>query len=176
MIRILDVSGGQVADVVAFKLDDSTERLNNGYTQLMSGTLRLREGNTLYSNRCTPMFAILHDRVGQNHMSGAQCSEPLNRLRYGTANTPNCRDNLVRALEPWGITDDQLPGSFSAFMNVDIEPDGTMSIRQPSSEAGDFIDLEARMDLLVAVSACPQDQNPCNAWNPTAIDVRIGPT
>jgi uncharacterized protein YcgI (DUF1989 family) len=58
-------------------------------------------------------------------------------------------------------------------MNVGLKARGEFEIREPLSERGDQVLLKAHMDCLVAVSACPQDQNACNAFNPTDILVRV---
>ena len=52
-----------------------------------------------------------------------------------------------------------------------IEADLTLGIAEPTSGAGDYYDLRAEMDLLVAVSNCPQERNPCNGFNPTALGI-----
>jgi hypothetical protein len=48
-----------------------------------------------------------------------------------------------------------------------------MEIKEPTSRAGDFYDLRAEMDLLVAVSNCPQERNPCNGFKPTPMGIII---
>ncbi len=62
---------------------------------------------------------------------------------------------------------------FNIFMNVAFDPDGTCEIRKPRSRAGDHIDLRAEIDCLVAMSVCPQELNPCNAFNPTPMKVEL---
>lgn len=37
--------------------------------------------------------------------------------------------------------------------------------------AGDFVTFEAEADCLVALTACPRDQNACNGWTITDIKV-----
>jgi len=36
------------------------------------------------------------------------------------------------------------------------------------------VEFEAQADCLVALTACPQDQNPCNGWRITDIKVVFG--
>lgn len=173
VLRIIDSEGQQVADTVTFALDDFTERMNSEFTMLINQTYNPTEGAIIYSTLCRPMMTIIDDKVGRNYPGGAQCSEPLNRLRYGIPGTRNCRDNLTDALRPWGIPEHDLPGCFTPFMNVTHDPDGGANIAEPTSRAGDYIDLRAEMDLLVAISACPQERNPCNGWKPTSLDLRV---
>ena len=54
-------------------------------------------------------------------------------------------------------------------MNVAYEPDGSWVIRPPTSKAGDYIELKAEMDCLVAISNCPQENSPVKAYNPTPV-------
>ncbi len=42
-------------------------------------------------------------------------------------------------------------------------------IRKPGGKPGDYMDLRAEMDCLVAISNCPQDRNPGIANNPTHV-------
>lgn len=173
VLRIIDVEGQQVADLVAFNERDLWERINGESTMLLNGTYNPREGHVLYSDDCNPMFTITDDRVGRNYPGALMCTEEMNRIRYGIPGTLNCRDNLVEALRSYDIGKRQIPGCFTPFMNVIHDPDGSARIAEPPSRAGDYIDLRAEMDMLVAISACPQERNPVNGWNPTPLDVII---
>ena len=62
----------------------------------------------------------------------------------------------------------EIPYSFNIFMNVPVTDDETKII-EPVSKPGDLIDLRAECDLLVAISNCPQERNPCNAFDPTEL-------
>lgn len=173
VLRIIDVEGQQVADLVAFNLHDRGERVNGESTMLLNGTCNPREGHVVYTDDCNPMFTITEDPVGRNYPGALMCSEEMNRHRYGVPGTLNCRDNLTAALRPYGIGKRAIPGAFTPFMNVVHYPDGRADIEAPPSKAGDHIDLRAEMDVLVAISACPQERNPVNGWNPSSLDVLV---
>ena len=164
VLRIEDVEGKQVADVICFNLHDLTDRMNNENTMLLNHTYNPTKGHVIYSTNCNRMFTIVEDTVGRNYPGGAMCSEELNYLRYGIRGTQNCRDNLAAAVAPHGLAKHDLPGAFAPFMHVIHHPDGSAQIAEPPSRAGDFIELRAEMDLLVAVSMCPQELNPVNAF------------
>ncbi|MBI4013618.1 MAG: DUF1989 domain-containing protein [Candidatus Rokubacteria bacterium] len=55
------------------------------------------------------------------------------------------------------------------FMNVPVGPDGAMAIAEGRSRPGDYVDLRAEMDALVAISNCPQLHNPASGGRPTPI-------
>lgn len=173
VLRIIDTEGEQVADLVAFNLNDTWERLNGESTMLLNGTYNPRQGAVVYTDDCNPMFTIIDDPVGRNYPGALMCSEEMNRHRYGVPGTLNCRDNLTAALRPYGIGKRQIPGAFTPFMNVIHHPDGRAEIAAPPSKAGDHIDLRAEMDVLVAISACPQERNPVNGWSPSPLDVIV---
>jgi uncharacterized protein YcgI (DUF1989 family) len=169
VLRIIDVEGQQVADVVAFNLEDYDERLNGESTMLLNHTYNPKQGDTVYSDDCNPMFSIIDDKVGRNYPGALMCTQEMNLIRYGIPGTRNCRDNLTAALRPYGIGMKQIPGAFTPFMNVIHHPDGRAEIAEPPSSAGDYIDMRAEMDLLVAISACPQERNPVNGWKPSSL-------
>jgi uncharacterized protein YcgI (DUF1989 family) len=66
-----------------------------------------------------------------------------------------------------------IPYTFNVFMNWRVEPNGTYVYDSPISKSGDYIDLRAEMDLLVGISNCPQELNPCNGFNPTPLKVVV---
>ena len=175
VIRFVDVEGQQVPDVLLFNLHNVKERLSTGYSLSLNRSGNLTTGHTLYSIDCNAMATIVGDTVGQHYWGGGFCSEAVNFARYGVRGTPNCRDNLTDALKPYGFTKEDVTDGccLNFFMNLGERPDGTRGTELPFSQAGDYVDLRAEMDLLVAISACPQDRNPCNAFNPTPIGVVI---
>jgi uncharacterized protein YcgI (DUF1989 family) len=172
-LRFVDVEGKQVPDLVCFNERDLTEHLNMGNSLLLNQRRELRQGDVLYSVICNPMMTIVGYSNEESYAYGPMCSEELNRIRYQASGTRNCRDNFALALAPWGLNQRQIPNAFVPFMRVEIEPDGTMEIKEPTSRAGDFYDLRAEMDLLVAVSNCPQERNPCNGFKPTPMGIII---
>jgi len=55
-----------------------------------------------------------------------------------------------------------VPSPWNLFMNIPWTQDGRLSWATPTSSPGDYVVLEARMDLLLVFSACPQDMLPIN--------------
>jgi uncharacterized protein len=172
-LRLVDIEGKQVPDLVCFNEHDLTEHLNMGNSLLLNKRRELRRGDVLYSVICNPMMTIAGYSNEESYSYGPMCSEELNRIRYGAPGTRNCRDNFAMALAHYGLNRRQIPNAFVPFMRVEVEPDGSMEIKEPTSRAGDFYDLRAEMDLLVAVSNCPQERNPCNGFKPTPMGIII---
>lgn len=172
-LRLIDIEGKQVPDVVCFNERDLSEELNMGNSLLINRRRELIKGDVLYSVICNPMMTITGYSNPLSYSYGPMCSEEVNRIRYGVACTRNCRDNFAMALKGWGFTARSIPNAFVPFMRVEVEADGRMEIKEPTSKPGDYYDLRAEMDLVIGISNCPQERNPCNGFNPTQIGVIV---
>ena len=62
-LRIVDVEGQQVMDLVAFNHQDPEEKLSMFWSNCFNGTWKLTEGHILYTNRSNPIFTIVEDTV-----------------------------------------------------------------------------------------------------------------
>lgn len=171
-MRVIDVEGEQVSDLVCFSQNDLQEFLSAGHTTDYNEKLFLSTGDVLYSNRSNPMLTIEHDDVGRHPLLYAPCSQAMFERSYGAKEPhPNCHDNLLAGLGTFGITASQIPIPFNIFMNVTISEAGHINIKPPRSKAGDYIELKAEMDLIVGITAC--SAGACNNFHCTPIDVEI---
>jgi len=86
-----------------------------------------------------------------------------------------CRDSFLLALAQYdhGMSKRDLPSNINFFMNVPVTPDGGLTFEDGISAAGRYVEMRAEMDILVLISNCPQLNNPCNAYNPTPVEVLI---
>jgi uncharacterized protein YcgI (DUF1989 family) len=173
VVRIVDVEGQQVADFVCFNRRRLEEKFSPPNTVLINGSLRPTVGYGLWSDEASRMFTIVADTVGLHDVIAGACSRFTNRVRYGAEDTPNCRDNLAQAVAPYGLTWKDVPYAFNVFMNVPIEPEGRVYNAEPRSHAGDYLDLRADMECLVAISNCPQILNACNAYRSKPLRVLV---
>ncbi len=173
MVRIIDVQGEQVSDLTAFNRVDTREWLSSGRSLDYANTIYLTTGHTLYSNRSNPMFTILEDRVGKHDFLYTPCSPETFSILYGhQGEHPSCFGNLVENLAPYGITPDEIPTTFNIFMNVDVLPNGELKLGPPTSQAGDYIDLRAEMDVIVGVTACSAEMSNNYSFKPIDVEVR----
>lgn len=172
ILRVIDPEGEQVADLVAFAHEDTTEWLSNGRSFDYNGTIYMTLGNVLYSNNSRPMFTILGDTVGRHDFLFAACSRAMFQIQYGqTEAYPNCLENLALALARFGVQESMIPTPFNIFMNVDVLPGGELRILPPRSGPGDSITLRAEMDLVVGVTACAASL--CNNRHCKPIDLEL---
>jgi urea carboxylase-associated protein 1 len=174
-VRIEDVEGEQAVDLICYNLHNLAEKFWAAHTAKINGTIYITTGHVLYSDLANPLMTIVEDTVGVNDLICGSCSLPLDVLRYGKEKaTPGCMENFEASIRPWGLERKDIPMCFNIFLDYPVEDDGHVAIdKEPVSKPGDHIDLRAEMDLLVSISACPQENNPCNGFNPTPIRVAV---
>jgi len=155
-LEVIDPEGGQVSDLLAFNADDVRESLSNGRTFDYEETIRLSEGNRLWSNRSNPMLTIVDDSVGSHDFLLTPCSEDTFRHFYPDKPVHRgCFGNLAEALVPYGVEKDDIPCAFNIFMNVPVDQaTGKIEVLPPASKAGDVLKLRAEMDLVIGLTAC----------------------
>lgn len=156
LLTVIDPEGEQVSDLVAFAAQDMREVLSNGRTFDYEETIRLTQGNRIWSNRSRPMLEIVADSVGQHDFLLTPCSEATFHHFYPTKPVHRgCMGNLVEALAPYGVEEHQIPTAFNLFMNVPVDGEsGKVRVLPPVSKAGDSIALRALIDLVVGLTAC----------------------
>ena len=71
---------------------------------------------------------------------------------------PNCLDNINKALEEKRAVITPV----NLFMHTKINIDGSISVEEPISKAGDKIVLKALMDITLGVAACSVSESKCN--------------
>ncbi len=167
-LKVVDIKGEQVSDLVCFNLDDKAEYISSGRTIDYAETIFLTTGHPFYSNRSNIMFELVEDTVGRHDFLLTPCSADTFRIIYGhTEPHRGCFGNLCGALAEHGILPDQMPVSFNIFMHVTIDgDDGKVSVLPPKSKAGDFIVIEAKMDLLVGLTACSAEMSNNYSFKP----------
>ena len=155
-LKVIDPEGCQVSDLLAFNASDVREVVSNGRTFDYEETIKLTTGNFLWSNRSNRMLRIVEDSVGCHDFLLTPCS--VDTFKHFYPDKPvhrGCFGNLAAALAPFGISDDAIPTAFNVFMNVPVDGDtGKLAVLPPPSKAGDYLVLEAEMDLVIGLTAC----------------------
>lgn len=174
-LRIVDLDGQQVADFICFDKHNLVDKISHSTTVMLKGNIHLTTGDFIYSVDARPMLKITRDTVGRHDILAGSCCPGLNRIRYGkeAEKQPNCRESLAAVMAPYGVRLSEIPYTFNIFMNVPITPEGNISVIAPVSKPGDSIDLRAEMDLVVAISNCPQERNVCNGFKATRLGLVV---
>lgn len=172
VLRIVDLEGKQGVDFLCFNAADPAERYHAPNTIKAARSLRLTKGHVLYSDLARPMFTMIEDTCGFHDTIAGCCGEPSNRMLYGVAGAPGCRENLLAALAGFGLGRKEIVSNLNFFCDVPILPGNRLLERtfaDGPSRPGDYVDLRAEMEAIVAVSNCPQVNNPAAGMRPTPI-------
>lgn len=172
--RVVDVEGQQVGDLFAFSARDVGEYVSAEHTRVGIARLFPRVGEAFLTNRRRPILTLLaEDSPGVNDMLMAACDPERYRLLGVTGWHASCEENLRRAMAGLGHPSVEVPQPINLFMDVPIGPDGALSFRAAGTRPGDSVTLQAEMDAIVVLSACPQDLNPVNGPGPTSLAIDL---
>jgi uncharacterized protein len=163
-LRVIEAEGPQVCDFDAFNLQDPREWFNSAGTRTRVG-VHPSTGATLWSRPPWErvMFTIVDDTVRhQTSVAGARghdlifsrCTGKRQLEKYGRV-THGCQQNLAAAIEPFGLDELYVHDPLNLFMKTGLTAEGKMFHEPPDAKAGDYVELRAEMDCLVAISACP---------------------
>ena len=171
-LRIINVEGGQVADLIAYNADDFTEALSTMHSIVSIGRLFPTTGDQLRSNRRRPLLTITRDDTGRHDMIIAGCDPWRYEYDFGVTGHRSCSDNFLEALRAWRVERHQLPHPVNFFQHMDY-PGGRVEFRESLAKPGDVLEVEALADLVVAVSACPMDLNPISGYRVRDLAIEI---
>jgi urea carboxylase-associated protein 1 len=177
-LRIVDSEGNQAADTLFFNADDVGERYSMTDTLRGQRNVFLTAGTTLRSNDDRPMLEIVADTCGRHDTLGGACATESNTVRYSLEkrHMHACRDSWMLAISEnpqYGLTKRDITHNINFFMNVPVTSQGGLTFEDGLSAPGKYVELVAKMNVLVLISNCPQLNNPCNGYNPTPIEVVI---
>ncbi|RIA55775.1 hypothetical protein BXY53_0851 [Dichotomicrobium thermohalophilum] len=175
VLRIVDLEGSQAVDFLCYADADREERYHAPNTLKAAGTIKLTTGHSLFSDLGRPLFTIIEDSFVGHDTIGGCCSAPSNKMLYGVDNAPGCRENFLAALAAYGMGRRDIVPNVNFFMEVPVSQDAECGVAYGRSQPGDYIDLRAERDVLAVISNCPQVNNPCNAFKPTAIRLLVYP-
>ncbi len=177
-LRIVDVEGNQAADTLLFNAADVADRYSAVDTIREQGNVYLGCGSQLLSTSGNVLAVIVADTVGRHDTLGGACAAESNTVRYALDKRTmhSCRDSYVLALarhDALGLGKRDLTHNINFFMNVPVTPEGGLTFADGLSGPGQYVELTAAMDIIVLISNCPQLNNPCNAYNPTPLEVLL---
>jgi urea carboxylase-associated protein 1 len=177
IVRIVDLEGNQAVDTLFYNAHDYTDRYSAQDTIREQGNIYLTTGTRLLSTTGRVLLTITADTCGRHDTLGGACANESNMVRYDISKRymHACRNSFLRCAQalPQKMEKRDITSNINFFMNVPVTPDGGLTFEDGVSDAGKYVELRAEMDVLIVISNCPQLNNPCNAYNPTPIQVLI---
>jgi len=158
---VVNTLGSQVADLWALALPDAASWLSTSHTRLAIGRISPRPGDVLVDNRRQPLLRVLADTSPGGHDTLIPACDAQRYRDLGAAGEhANCTANFLAAVAPHGLDHIGVPEPLNLFMSVPVTPDGALVIEPSKARQGDEVVLEAVAEVLLVVSACPQDLVP----------------
>jgi urea carboxylase-associated protein 1 len=175
LLSIVDIGGNQAVDCLLYDAHNTVERYSAQATIAAQGSIFLTTGSVLRTFEGVPLATVTDDECGRHDTIGGACSKESNTLRYGyhTKHQHACVENFLSEGARWGLGKRDLASNINWFMNVPVDPDGTLGIVDGISAPGLTVSIRAERDTLVLISNCPQINNPCNGFDPTPIRITV---
>ena len=157
-IKVINTHGTQVVDCWALNADNMGEFMSMEHCRVALERVCPRKGDTMVTNRRRPILKIMEDSADGTHDTLLAACDRYRYQQLGCKEYHrNCTDNFWEGLVEIGMKPIELPSPFNLWQNTPVESNGVIKPNPPVSKKGDYIVLRAEMDLVVCLSACPQD-------------------
>ena len=177
IFRIVDVEGNQSADTMFYSAANPAERYSAQDTICAQRSLYLTTGCRLISSEGNVLLTIVADTCGRHDTLGGACASESNSVRYALDKKymHSCRDTFLHtAIQSHGqLTKRDITSNINFFMNVPVTLEGKLTFADGVSAPGKYVEMRAEIDVICLISNCPQLNNPCNAYNPTPLQLLI---
>ena len=177
VVRYEIIEGPQILDTFYMVKSRPTEEWADTFHSSSFGSHTFTEGIHYYSNSpwCRPLVTFTRDTVDNDEirelygelaahsyvLHNGSCSSGLWEAIYGTVNANSCHFNIAQGILEIAGEDAARrhihPASFMHYQVVAFDKTPTALTYYPGTaiKVGDFVELLAHDDLLVAVSPCP---------------------
>jgi uncharacterized protein len=166
-LRIINTDGASCVSIQAWNLADTSERLNHADTVKVQWAASLRKGRVILSDMGRVLLDIIEDTSGA-HDTLVGGSTPAD---FGGSPRRNTRDNFILAAGKLGLDVRDVHPCVSFFAPVSVDSGGRFKWDATRRQAGDFVDLRAEMELLVALSNCAHPLDPLPVLAPGAVEI-----
>ena len=147
-----------------------------GATESNNIALRLvQSGEHFVTTTRRPILLLEEDATpGIHDMLCAAC-DPARYSGLGVEGWhASCEENLQTALRAVGVEPPRFaPQPINLFMNTPARADGTIDWLPAPTEAGGSVLMRAELDLVLVVSACPQDIIQINEGKPSPVEIEL---
>ena len=178
--RIVTPEGQQAADFFAYNARVVGEWLSANHTWIKNRRVKLRDGDEFQSRYRRPLLRLTEDGAGGVHDLMIPACDQIRYEQLGHQGPhASCSENLATAMRRLGHEIAVVPQPVNFFTHTVVESDGAFNSPPNPVAAGAFVELEALMDVICVVSACPFDLN-LDGWTinspdrgPTALEVEF---
>jgi hypothetical protein len=169
-LRIVNDKATAGVSALFWNASDPSERLNPADTIKVQWTARISRGRLLLSDMGRALASITHDTCGFHDYIAGASSRASDEARFGPdPERRNSRDNFILAAAKHGLAARDVGPCVSFFAPVVTDELGRLTWKSDAVKPGDYLDLRAEMDLIVALSNCPHPSSPAKAASPARV-------
>ena len=174
-VSVTDLAGHQGADCVAVTPGGAVSCTRT--TRARNMRLFPKIGQSIYADDDEAMLTLIEDTsAGPHGLLVPPCDPTMYRLRGAGCAHASCHDNFHRALARKGIRLGRTPPSICLFQNIVVDEAGAVAIGVNTSKAGDRLTFRIDRDLVLVISACPNDVFKRPPLQPTDLEIAIDTT
>ncbi|WP_417308555.1 urea amidolyase associated protein UAAP1 [Devosia sp.] len=173
-LRIASPEGNAAVALLAWNAADTSERLNHADSIKIQWTAALGKGRLIFSDMGRVLLSITEDSSGAHDVLAGGLNAASVTRKYGDDPAlRNTRTNFVLAAGKFGLTPRDIPPFVTFFAPVSVADDGSLSWQDGVREPGDFVELRAEIDLLVALSNCPHPLDPASGYTAGPAEITV---
>jgi uncharacterized protein len=157
-LRIIDDLGVSSVALIGWRAEDMSERINCADTVKVQWSAAISKGRVILSDMGRVLLAVIEDTSGAHDLL-AGGSTPGSTAAFGVT-ARNTHDNFLAAAAKIGLGLRDIPPCATFFAPVSVDPSGGFVWNGARKHAGDFVDLRAEMNVVLAVSNCAHPLDP----------------
>jgi urea carboxylase-associated protein 2 len=170
-LRIVDDEGTSSVSLIGWRAEDMSERINCADTVKVQWSAAISKGRVILSDMGRVLLSVVEDTSGAHDLLVGG-STPASTAAADGAASRNTRDNFLAAAAKIGLGLRDIPPCATFFAPVSVDTKGCFVWNGGRKRAGDFVDLRAEMNLVLAVSNCPHPLDPAPAANAAITIIR----
>jgi urea carboxylase-associated protein 2 len=154
-LRIIDDRGVSSVSLIGWRAEDMSERINCADTVKVQWSAAIAKGRVILSDMGRVLLAVIEDTSGAHDLLVGGSTAAA----FG-APARNTYDNFLAAAAKIGLGLRDIPPCATFFAPVSVDANGCFVWNSTCKHAGDFVDLRAEMNLVLAVSNCAHPLDP----------------
>jgi uncharacterized protein len=182
IFRITTPEGPQVGDLNLWNAHNPNERFWASRTRQLQGA-HVSTHDRLWSNLpyMRPLATIIDDSLSDygtdehgariHDLLGTRCDPYITKLLTGKDADHHCHSNLIRAVAPHGLTEQDVHDVLNVFQVTGLNHDEKYFMKASPAKIGDYIEFYAEIDLLCAISTCPGGDLSIPLWGSSDDDL-----
>jgi uncharacterized protein len=158
-LRIIDDTGQSSVSLLAWREEDTCERINCADTIKVQWSAAISKGRVILSDMGRVAFSLIEDTCGAHDLLVGG-STPASVLAATGTSGRNTQENFLAAVSKIGLGVRDISPCITFFAPVALDEAGRFLWQEGRKRAGDFVDLRAEMNLIVVASNCTHPLNP----------------